>query len=44
MCTAHVPPKSTVFDESKTDLGVFGVEEFIFVVSFSIRVIVEKVD
>jgi hypothetical protein len=36
--------KSTVFDEIKTDWGVFGVGEFVFVIIFSIRVIVEKVE
>ncbi len=35
--------ESIVFDESKTDWWVFGVEEFVFVI-FTIRVIVEKVE
>ncbi len=36
--------KSTVFDETKTDWGVVGVEEFDFVIIFTIRVIVERVE
>jgi hypothetical protein len=34
--------ETTVFVELKTDWRVFSVEEFVFVIIFTIRVIVEK--
>jgi hypothetical protein len=34
----------SVFDESKTDWGVFGGEELVFVITIAIGVIVEKAD